>query len=242
MREQTPASARVLSTMAPSVALWTGRYSDGSPRVSSVVDLIRHVEKSRFDYIVDRPMDFLTPAVGLTDDPNAVWSWIRRWLARYPGKFRPVFHDGAEKTTVYRILPDLDLLPAIDLYEDAANAFERGDLPAVVPPLQASLQRYPDLGAAQNLMGVLLVDQARFSEAQRAFESAARLQPDSAVPLLNLATLSHRRKLPGEAQRFLDEAEALSKERGEEVIFRRNVGPLVKSWYGPNPVMLLARP
>jgi len=69
----------------------------------------------------------------------------------------------------------------------------RGDAEAALREYRAAVEARPDLGAAWNNMGQLLLGQGRLDEARRAFESAIAVAPGLAYPHKGLADAARAR-------------------------------------------------
>ncbi len=77
----------------------------------------------------------------------------------------------------------LGQIPA-PLYDQVAEAFERGNFSQAETLLRPALRQHPDDSRALGLMGVILDAQKRYDEAEGFYERALKLDPRSA-PLLN---------------------------------------------------------
>ncbi len=72
-------------------------------------------------------------------------------------------------------------------FNDAAAAFERGDFAGAAVILRQLLQAQPNDSASLGLLGAVLDQQKKFSEAEDAYQHAIRLNPHSATLLNNYA-------------------------------------------------------
>src|SRR6516225_6899473 len=90
-----------------------------------------------------------------------------------------------------------------DMYNTAYRAFDAGKFPEALKQLDAIDARQPDLAAAKNLRGVILMRQGNYDQAEAALTEAARIDPKFWNARFNLAEIPFLKKDWAEArQRF----------------------------------------
>jgi tetratricopeptide (TPR) repeat protein len=231
IRENTPGNARFLSMMAPSIALYTDRFS------TSVITPARNVEELRFNllkrnlnYLVDRKVNALTPGVGKTENPNLTWKRLRLWIKAHPDEFERVFVDQKERVTIYAVKPNDRFIDAYEKYIAAVRAYQAGDMSTAFTLTNTSITLYPNLGAALNLLGVLYIAREDPENAEHFLMRALEQRPHSIFIRFNLATLCHMKKQDTRALDYLHEGLRVSQAAGEEERFLANLENYKSVW------------
>lgn len=238
----TAASARFLSAIAPSIALYGERYATGPANLRSLPEFLSFLRAYRLDHVVDRSMDFIVPIAGSAEDANATWLQIRRWFVRYPRVFVPIYQNGKEETRVFRIESDNDLFGLVTRYLAAARAYLDGRQDEALVEAQACVQRDPRFGAAQNLVGAIYARRGDFQKAEAALVQAVQRMPDSPVPLINLASMCHALGAHERSMRLLKRGMNLAASNGHQALARQNIEKAIDSWQRRAPIYFIESP
>jgi tetratricopeptide (TPR) repeat protein len=89
---------------------------------------------------------------------------------------------------------------AVDDFQKAQESKKRGDLMKAMELLEGVVKLTPDFSDAHNVLGAIYQSMDRYRDAEKQYNLARNLSPDSVTPLVNLATL------------YLQEAEANAKD------------------------------
>lgn len=237
VKRNTSSTTTLMSPLASSVFLYTSRKSvpiilTGDPETFRYALIQEGIE-----YIVDRPLVFVTPGIGKTENLNDDWQKMRRWARVYPQWFLRVFQDPQEHTAVYKIQQEQPFIKAFPQYMSAYQDVRAGLPDESLLKLQACLKEYPGLGVGHNLMGTIYFSLAQDADAERAFREAARLLPDSAIPLLNLASLYHRQGESARARDTLNHALEVIAANGNSKKRLVSIQKLLWSWQHKSEIM-----
>ena len=108
-------------------------------------------------------------------------------------KERPLFLDRrpGEDPSVIDITEVTDQYPkaAVDEYQKGIDQARRGNRAAARERLEAAIRIEPDFFNAHNSLAVLFQTQGQYSDAEREYLEAARINPRSLAPQVNLASL-----------------------------------------------------
>jgi Tfp pilus assembly protein PilF len=128
---------------------------------------------------------------------------------------RPLFLDNrpAEDPSVIDIT-EIDrqyAKAAVQEYEKGLEAARKGNLAAAVVHLEAAIRIEPSFFNAHNSLAILHHRLKRYSDAAREYREAAKLNPRSAAPRINIGSLRIEQALakdgdPAEARALLNEA------------------------------------
>jgi hypothetical protein len=189
LKDHTAPHAKVLSIIAPSVELFANRSCLTGVKAFNADMFLFDIQRAGLSYVVDRNVNALTSGVGDTEDINAIWNQIRVWLASYPGRFRRVYGNETEQTTIYEVTASPGYLQAYDAYCSASRAYLSGHEEEAFVWLKKSQALDPTLGTAANLLGGLYMRRHDFPQAEAAFLKSVQLLPDSPSARVNLASL-----------------------------------------------------
>ena len=95
---------------------------------------------------------------------------------------------------------------ALAYYEAAIELAKKGDRPAAIEQLKLATAEYPSFTAAFNELGVLYLKTNRLEEADQAFQSALKIDPESFPALINRGIANVMMKRNGEAVPILRKA------------------------------------
>lgn len=101
---------------------------------------------------------------------------------------------------------DYQTVDLVKGYSLAAQAFRTKDPVKAMLKYQQAVSTYRELPAAWNNLGVLLMDENRYIQAQEAFHQASILAPGDPRPLYNLGLLYDRRGYIREARGYYAKA------------------------------------
>jgi hypothetical protein len=237
LTENTPPSAKVISTISPSIVLRSKRAAFPLAKGANIEALQYVLHQADIGYIVDRPIRFVAPGVGATENLNKDWTRMRRWIRTYPSKFQLVFQEPAEKTSIYRVIMEPGLLEAFDIYFPAARDFKEGRSDEAFAKTRSCLDLYPDFGLANDLLGAIYFSRKDYSNAEQAFMKAAQSLRTSPVPLLNLASLYHREGQSRKALDFLNQGLAVISSNGNGKKYFGKIQALLQSWDRKNEII-----
>src|SRR6266850_865875 len=92
-----------------------------------------------------------------------------------------------------------------EMYNTAYRAFDSGKFPEALKQLDAIDARQPDLAAAKNLHGVILMRQGNYDQAEAALAEAARIDPKFWNARFNLAEIPFLKKDWAEARKRFEQ-------------------------------------
>jgi tetratricopeptide (TPR) repeat protein len=78
---------------------------------------------------------------------------------------------------------------AVEEYQKGVAEARKGNHADAVKRLEAAIKIQPDFFNARNSLAILFQQLSRYGEAEREYKEASRLNPRSAAPLINLASL-----------------------------------------------------
>lgn len=237
IRQDTPPAVKIMSPFAPSVVLYANRPAVSVLKSPDVEAFVYSLTEKHIDYIADRPMTFVTPGVGKTENQNNEWARVRRWVTTYPRWFHLEFRDATEQVSVYRVLADERLGALFQRFYSAVIDSRDGRTEQAFAKAQDCVTNDPDFGDAYDLLGALYYARHDYPAAERAFKRAAELLPDNPVPRLNLATLYHSQGQRALAMQRLQESLNLITDNGEGARYLPNLKRLTASWAQHQEIM-----
>lgn len=237
INRNTPVESKMMSPFAAGIALYTKRTAVTLLRLGDVEAFRFGLDKDSIDHIVDRPILFVTPGVGGTENMNKDWNKARRWLRLYPQHFPIVYRDAQEQTTIYRVAHSPGFADAFTKYYAAFHDLREGRQEAALIKVQESLVQIPDFGLAHGLLGAIYFFRHEDQKAEREFLEAATLLPDSPLPLTNLASLYHRQGDTQRAVETLNKAIAIIEANGNMHARQKKLQELVNSWERKNELI-----
>lgn len=226
LKENTEPGVKVVSIFAPSIALYAGLPSSTNVQSAGVERFVYERTKKGYRYIADRPRTLITPGVGNTVDANKQWARVRRWIRRYPNRFPRVYANRTEKVKIYRIAPEPRFMEAYEKFREAARLFQRGQASGAFDSVQECLSVDPNLGSALNLLGALYVIQGDYAKGEKYFLRALEERPESAVSMLNLATLYRSLGRMDLYERYIAMGRKISADNGKQRVFAKNLRKL----------------
>jgi hypothetical protein len=230
VKDNTAPNTKIFSPMAPSIALYTGRYSTSDFSAKNAEEFKFFLLNRDLDYILDRKVIALTPGVGSTEKPNQAWAKVRRWMKSRPREFEPVFHDSVEETAIYRVTGKPEFINAYVMYLRAARLYQARRFPEAFHFASEAVALYPDLASAKNLLGVLCVINGRFDKAEHLFLETLELRPDSLLVRFNLATFYRIKGQPERSLDYIRQGLLVSRAKGEEDRFQNNFKNFQDAW------------
>jgi tetratricopeptide (TPR) repeat protein len=243
IQENTPSNTRVCSIMAPSIALYTGRFSTSIIKPARNPEEFRYqLLKRRLNYLVDRKTNALTPGVGKTENPNLVWKRIRLWMKDHPEGFERVFVDQKELVSIYEVKPDDNFVAAYEKYIVAAHTYQRGKKTDAFAAANESISIYPKLGAALNLLGVIYICRNDAENAEKYLLKALQQRPKSIFVRFNLATLYHMKKQDNVALGYLEQGLLVSRILHDEDRFLVNFQNYKSAWTPTSGALFIDTP
>jgi len=237
-----PPGAKVISDIAPDIELYTNRPALFGIQSNNPDFFLYRLAEEHFDYIVDRQGSFLTPGVGLTENPNAAWDRLRLRFSRFPKQFQLVFEDPVEQTKIYRVMAEPGLVPAYRLYVEASQHYQSGRMNEAYRTLKQCLALDPKLGSANNLLGVVYLRQNDFPNAEKAFRQTIALLPYSTNAMLNLATLYRQTGQIESSEAIVQQALDVSRTDGRGETFLKSVNDLRQLWNRHSSFLFFAAP
>jgi tetratricopeptide (TPR) repeat protein len=242
MEKNTDSDSGIFSLIAPSIALYTERYATSDFRASNVEEFKYYLLKRNIDYILDRRVVALTPAVGATENHNLTWIRIRRWINSRPDEFELVFRDPVEETSIYKITKKHEFIAAYKKYISAAHAYEARHFTDAFQSTLEALAMYPNLGSATNLLGVLYMRKNDLLRAEQLFLRTHELRPNSYRTLFNLSTLYHMNGQQDRSLAYIKKGLSVSRANGEEEWFFKNFKEFQNAWNQGTCMLFIDQP
>lgn len=237
LRENAPPDARVVSSIASTVALYTQRPAIALIKTHNVETFLYTMRQRQMEYVVDRRLASVASGVRGTENFDREWAWMRRWIRKYPDYFQVVFDAPRERTTIYRIRVTPTFIAAFEKYTEAAKDLQAGRSEDAFQKVQDALRFDPELGVASLMYGVLQFSRGNYGQAEMAYRKAAERLPDSSIPWLDLATLYHLQGRQELALGSLARGQQISVETQDQEIYVKNVRMLQQAWdQGRNPL------
>lgn len=230
IRSKTQTTDRLMSPLAPTVALYTQRSSVTAFKLADVESFRYGLELERITYLVDRDMEFITPGVGKTENLNREWSRVRRWAILYPQAFSLEYENKNERTRVYKVKTKAGYRAAFRRFLSAVRDVRHKHYDEAIVVLKRDLTAGPPLGHTANLLGVSYYETQQFNDAAKSFQAAADCWTDSPIPLLNLATLACRTGNRNETKRWLNKSLEVVNRIGESDRWERHIDDLIQGW------------
>ena len=237
IRHHTPSTVKIMSPFAPSIVLYANHPVVPVLKSPDVEAFVYTLTTKHIGYIADRPMTFVTPGVGKTENQNNEWARVRRWVTAYPRWFHLEFRDAAEQVSVYRVLADERLGALFQRYFSAVLDYRDGRVEQAFVKARDCVTNDPDFGDAYDLLGALYYARHDYTAAESAFKRAAELLPDNPVPRLNLATLYHSQGQRALAMQLLQDSLNLITDNGEGARYLPNLKRLTASWAQHREIM-----
>jgi len=224
IRQNTPASAHILSPIAPNIVLYAQRPALSLIKADNAEDFLFILVHMHLTYIVDRPVRALSPVDAGAEDPNKKWECIRRWMALSPKRYPILFSDPHEKITIYGVSPESGFIHAYENYLTSVKALQEGDLNGAMQILKKSVIDFPNLGTTHNALGVThYLAHENLKEAERVFLHAIVILPDYPVAMLNLACLYHAMGQTEKSLLYVNRGLIASQANGQEAEFIQRV-------------------
>jgi tetratricopeptide (TPR) repeat protein len=221
IRENVPLDGRhkILSERAPTVTLYTGRYSlafipAGDPehfRFDLLQAGVSHV-------LVDGvPILFVSTEGRL--DPIRTWRETTHWMDDLPWGFHPVFKNDAERTRIYEVHPSVAYVNAYQHYREGFQLFAEGKAEESLAQIEKAMELDPTLTSAMNAYAAVQLQQnGPLGKAEEYLRHAVRLRPDFAMAWGNLARVHLKQRRNAEARREFETAQTFFGAQGENAL------------------------
>jgi tetratricopeptide (TPR) repeat protein len=218
IRQSTPRDAFFLAPNASLVTLHTHRHALALIGARDAEEFRYQLSQRGITHILVTPQDFMYVQTTAPKSPTESWLHIQEWVQALPVRFQPVFHEEAERVTLYKVRPDPEFVVAYRRYLQARDALDQQRLSEGVALLQSSLDHFR-LPAALNVYAAACLMRGQdLEDAQSALEEALALRPDFPIAALNLGRLHARLGHLEEARHYYELAQTLAASH-EEMAF-----------------------
>ncbi len=230
IRQNTTPEDTIMSGIAPSVELYTGRRSFPGMNSGNVEMFVYQLHHRDTDFILDREVPFLAQGIGATDDPNKAWMRFRIRFMAYPEIFQKVYEDVPGRTRIYKVTEDPSFANAYEKVKVGYAQYQANRLPEALKTAQSALSLYPRFASACSLIGAIYWRANQIPEAEQFFLKSVEYMPTSIHSMMNLATIYHQTGREMLAQTYLERARAVTAAKGEQNKFEHTLQDVYQQW------------
>jgi len=230
VKENIPSDKKIMSDIAPNIELYANRPSLMGLRATNHDMFLYRLALNHYDYVVDRDLNFLTPGVSKTEDPNRIWDRMRVWFENYPRQFQVLYENAQEQTRIYHVVPDPGFMDAYEIFKQASAQYQAGHMDLSEELIRKALRLCPNFGSASNLLGAVEMKKNDVVHAERDFLASTTSLPFYPSALLNLATLYKMTGQDERAQVYIQRATDAGCAIGQPKRTARKIQELYQLW------------